>query len=135
VLSTMPNSNSLARIHISIPVYENPPFNAAKSQKWDALAREIVRIYSGKPLRFELHMDIQLDEPEDGYLNHDVLDAASQVKELRSYIQKEMKALRTAEGIEVDSQTGAIRRSEGCSGRRYQFRYRYLLSQGLTSSS
>ncbi|KAJ3519800.1 hypothetical protein NMY22_g13035 [Coprinellus aureogranulatus] len=100
VLSTIPKANSLSRIYIRVQVFGEPPYNAAKSQKWNALAKEVARISPGKPLRFELDMDIQSEEGDP--LDDENSPDENQMKELYDHIEKEMKALRTVEGVEVE---------------------------------
>lgn len=101
VLGTIPKANSLTRIYLRIQVHGKPPFRrvfeAAKSQKWSALAKQIARVSSGKPLRFELDTDIQNEEGD--FLDERDPPDAGQVKDMYDHIEKEIGALRTTKGI------------------------------------
>ena len=100
VLSTLPNNNSLARIYTRIQIYGEAPYQAAKAQKWKPFAKEITRISGGKPLHFELDMDMQsedgdplenFEEPNEGH-----------VKPLYDYIAGELGSLLASESIDVE---------------------------------
>lgn len=105
VLSTIPKTNSMARIYIRVQLFGKPPFQklfkAGKSQKWKALAEEVARIASGKTLRFELDMDIQNQEGDP--LGHDQEPIPlARLRELYGHIGKEMRTMNTIEGIDFN---------------------------------
>ncbi|KAJ3520152.1 hypothetical protein NMY22_g12876 [Coprinellus aureogranulatus] len=114
VLSTIPAVNHLSSIGLRMWVYGKPPFEQVfkdtESQKWRALGEEIIRISSGKPLRFVLDIEIQ-NEEGDPLDYHDPIDEC-RLQRLYGHIEKEFQQLRTMEGIKVDFFNELARRPE-----------------------
>ena len=92
VLSTVPKYNWLARIYIRIQVCGKAPYKAARLQKWNAFAKEIARISGGKPLRFELDMDIQSGEYS---------PAEGPMRALYNHVKQGLKPLGAVDGVNV----------------------------------
>ena len=96
VLGTIPKKNNLSLLCIHIQVHGEAPYKTAKLQGWNAFAKEVARISGGKPMRFELDMDISTEEGMFMGL------AKGPKKKLYDHIEKELGPLEGVEGFEFE---------------------------------